>query len=192
MDIWSQLIQGFVTAGTPVNLLWAFVGCALGTAVGVLPGIGPATAVAMLLPITAKVDATASMIFFAGIYYGADADPAATPRQRAAAKLEVLHRAAGRDKDLSRVLQMRLEAAEGAARVRGLEELVFGIEAEPRSELDGRTGSGRLAARVDDGSGRHSAVLRRPPSSWGLWGRVSGRRDGRGRRSGPGRWKRRG
>ena len=71
MDIWNQLIQGFMTAGTPVNLLWAFVGCALGTAVGVLPGIGPATAVAMLLPITTKVDATASMIFFAGIYYGA-------------------------------------------------------------------------------------------------------------------------
>jgi putative tricarboxylic transport membrane protein len=71
MDIWSQLLQGFVTAGTPVNLLWAFVGCALGTAVGVLPGIGPATAVAMLLPITTQVDVTASMIFFAGIYYGA-------------------------------------------------------------------------------------------------------------------------
>ena len=71
MEIWNQLLQGFVTAGTPVNLMWAFVGCALGTAVGVLPGIGPATAVAMLLPITAKVDATASMIFFAGIYYGA-------------------------------------------------------------------------------------------------------------------------
>ena len=60
MDIWNQLMQGFATAGTPVNLLWAFVGCALGTAVGVLPGIGPATAVAMLLPITAKVEATAS------------------------------------------------------------------------------------------------------------------------------------
>ena len=71
MEIWNHLLQGFATAGTPVNLLWAFVGCALGTAVGVLPGIGPATAVAMLLPITAKVDATASMIFFAGIYYGA-------------------------------------------------------------------------------------------------------------------------
>ena len=71
IDIWGQLMQGFATAGTPVNLLWAFVGCALGTAVGVLPGIGPATAVAMLLPITAKVEATASMIFFAGIYYGA-------------------------------------------------------------------------------------------------------------------------
>ena len=36
MEIWNQLLQGFVTAGTPVNLLWAFVGCALGTAVGVL------------------------------------------------------------------------------------------------------------------------------------------------------------
>ncbi|MCF8168222.1 MAG: tripartite tricarboxylate transporter permease, partial [Rhodoferax sp.] len=71
MDVWNHLMQGFATAGTPVNLMWAFVGCALGTAIGVLPGIGPATAVAMLLPITAKVDATASMIFFAGIYYGA-------------------------------------------------------------------------------------------------------------------------
>jgi putative tricarboxylic transport membrane protein len=71
MDIFNQLLQGFVTAGTPVNLLWCFVGCALGTAVGVLPGIGPAVAVAMLLPITAKVEPTASMIFFAGIYYGA-------------------------------------------------------------------------------------------------------------------------
>ena len=42
MDIFNQLMQGFVTAATPVNLLWCFVGCALGTAVGVLPGIGPA------------------------------------------------------------------------------------------------------------------------------------------------------
>jgi putative tricarboxylic transport membrane protein len=71
MDILNALLQGFATAISPANLLWALVGCALGTAVGVLPGIGPATAVAMLLPITAKVDATASMIFFAGIYYGA-------------------------------------------------------------------------------------------------------------------------
>ncbi len=71
MDILNALLQGFATAITPVNLLWALVGCALGTAVGVLPGIGPAVAVAMLLPITAKVEVTASMIFFAGIYYGA-------------------------------------------------------------------------------------------------------------------------
>ena len=70
-DILGLLWQGFQTAGTPINLLWALVGCTLGTAVGVLPGIGPATAVAMLLPITLKVEPTASMIFFAGIYYGA-------------------------------------------------------------------------------------------------------------------------
>ena len=71
MELWTQLAGGFATAATPVNLLWALLGCTLGTAVGVLPGIGPATAVAMLLPITLKVEPTASMIFFAGIYYGA-------------------------------------------------------------------------------------------------------------------------
>ncbi|WP_348754311.1 tripartite tricarboxylate transporter permease [uncultured Aquincola sp.] len=71
MDVWNQLLQGFATAGTPINLLWALLGCTIGTAIGVLPGIGPATAVAMLLPITLQVEPTGSMIFFAGIYYGA-------------------------------------------------------------------------------------------------------------------------
>jgi putative tricarboxylic transport membrane protein len=71
MDVFNQLMQGFATAATPINLLWCLAGTALGTAIGVLPGIGPAVAVAMLLPITVKVEATASMIFFAGIYYGA-------------------------------------------------------------------------------------------------------------------------
>lgn len=71
MDTWNALLQGFAVAATPINLVWALLGCTIGTAVGVLPGIGPATAVAMLLPITLKVDPTASMIFFAGIYYGA-------------------------------------------------------------------------------------------------------------------------
>ncbi len=71
MDTLNLLMQGFATAISLSNLLWCLVGCVLGTAVGVLPGIGPAVAVAMLLPITAKVDVTASMIFFAGIYYGA-------------------------------------------------------------------------------------------------------------------------
>ena len=71
MELWNHLLGGFATVGTPINMLWAFIGCAVGTAVGVLPGIGPAVAVAMLLPITSQVDVTASMIFFAGIYYGA-------------------------------------------------------------------------------------------------------------------------
>jgi putative tricarboxylic transport membrane protein len=71
MDLAQQLMLGFATAASPINLLWAFVGCALGTAIGVLPGLGPAVTVAMLLPITSQVEPTASMIFFAGIYYGA-------------------------------------------------------------------------------------------------------------------------
>lgn len=71
LDTWNQLLGGFATAATPMNLLWAFIGCAVGTGVGVLPGLGPAVTVAMLLPITSQVEPTASMIFFAGIYYGA-------------------------------------------------------------------------------------------------------------------------
>jgi putative tricarboxylic transport membrane protein len=70
-EILTQLMGGFATAATPLNLLWALAGCALGTAIGVLPGLGPAVTVAMLLPITGQVEPTASMIFFAGIYYGA-------------------------------------------------------------------------------------------------------------------------
>ena len=71
MDTINLLMQGFATALSPVNLLWALAGCILGTAIGVLPGLGPAVTVAMLLPITSQVEPTASMIFFAGIYYGA-------------------------------------------------------------------------------------------------------------------------
>jgi len=70
-DTLNLLLGGFATAATPLNLLWALAGCALGTAIGVLPGLGPAVTVAMLLPITGQVEPTASMIFFAGIYYGA-------------------------------------------------------------------------------------------------------------------------
>jgi putative tricarboxylic transport membrane protein len=71
METLNLLMGGFATALSPVNLLWALAGCMLGTAIGVLPGLGPAVTVAMLLPITGQVDVTASMIFFAGIYYGA-------------------------------------------------------------------------------------------------------------------------
>ena len=49
----------------------AVVGVVLGTAIGVLPGLGPALTIALLLPITYKVDATGAFILFAGIYYGA-------------------------------------------------------------------------------------------------------------------------
>jgi putative tricarboxylic transport membrane protein len=65
------LASGFEVALKPVNLLWGFIGVTLGTFVGVLPGVGPALTVAMLLPLTVKLDPTGALIMFAGIYYGA-------------------------------------------------------------------------------------------------------------------------
>jgi len=70
MDSISLLLDGFGTALTPVNLAFAALGVLLGTAIGVLPGIGPAMAVALLLPVTYGLSPTAAFIMFAGIYYG--------------------------------------------------------------------------------------------------------------------------
>ena len=71
METLDLLAQGFAVALTPINLMWCLVGVFVGTAVGVLPGIGPGLTIALLLPLTYKVDATAAFILFAGIYYGA-------------------------------------------------------------------------------------------------------------------------
>jgi putative tricarboxylic transport membrane protein len=71
MDTLALLAHGFAVALQPGNLAWALAGVFLGTAVGVLPGIGPALTIALLLPITFSVDATGAFILFAGIYYGA-------------------------------------------------------------------------------------------------------------------------
>jgi putative tricarboxylic transport membrane protein len=70
MENIDWLIQGFEQAATPMNLLYAVIGVLLGTAVGVLPGIGPAMTVALLLPITYNVSPSAAFIMFAGIFYG--------------------------------------------------------------------------------------------------------------------------
>lgn len=70
MEALGLLADGFAVALQPMNLLWALVGVTLGTAVGVLPGLGPALTIALLLPITFHVPATAAFIMFAGIYYG--------------------------------------------------------------------------------------------------------------------------
>ena len=67
----DALLSGFAVALTPTNLFWGLLGVTLGTAVGVLPGVGPALTVAMLLPLTVKLDPTGALIMFAGIYYGA-------------------------------------------------------------------------------------------------------------------------
>ena len=70
MDALHSLLHGLAIAAQPLNLLFALIGVLLGTAVGVLPGIGPALTVALLLPITFKLDPGGSLIMFAGIYYG--------------------------------------------------------------------------------------------------------------------------
>ncbi|MDP3548104.1 MAG: tripartite tricarboxylate transporter permease [Phreatobacter sp.] len=70
METLSLLGNGLTIAIQPMNLLFALIGVLLGTAVGVLPGIGPAMTVALLLPITFKMDPAGSLIMFAGIYYG--------------------------------------------------------------------------------------------------------------------------
>ncbi|GLU48498.1 tripartite tricarboxylate transporter permease [Nocardiopsis ansamitocini] len=64
------LMGGFAAALTPANLLWALIGVTLGTAVGVLPGLGSAMAVALLLPVTFKLDPTGAFIMFTAVYYG--------------------------------------------------------------------------------------------------------------------------
>ncbi|QJR14526.1 tripartite tricarboxylate transporter permease [Usitatibacter palustris] len=71
METLQALMGGFAVALTANNLMLAFLGALLGTAVGVLPGVGPAVTVALLLPLTTKVEPTGALIMFAGIYYGA-------------------------------------------------------------------------------------------------------------------------
>jgi putative tricarboxylic transport membrane protein len=71
MGPFNDLMQGFGTALTPVHVGMCFLGVFLGQVVGVLPGIGPSAAIALLLPLTFGADPTAALIMFAGIYYGA-------------------------------------------------------------------------------------------------------------------------
>jgi TctA family transporter len=71
MDLFTNLALGFGVAFTAQNLVYAFVGCLLGTLIGVLPGIGPLATIAMLLPATYSLPSVSALIMLAGIYYGA-------------------------------------------------------------------------------------------------------------------------
>jgi putative tricarboxylic transport membrane protein len=71
MSTLDSLGLGFANALTVANLGWALLGATLGTAIGVLPGVGPALTVAVLLPITFGLDPVSAFIMFGGIYYGA-------------------------------------------------------------------------------------------------------------------------
>lgn len=70
MDSIAGILAGFGDVLTPVNLLYVFVGAVIGTAVGVLPGLGSAMAVALLLPITFTLEPLSALVMFAGIYFG--------------------------------------------------------------------------------------------------------------------------
>ncbi|MGE0119004.1 MAG: tripartite tricarboxylate transporter permease [Dongiaceae bacterium] len=72
MEILQNLLFGFQVAMSPSNFLHCFIGALLGTMVGILPGVGPITAIAVLLPVTMQLDPIASLIMLAGIYYGAN------------------------------------------------------------------------------------------------------------------------
>jgi putative tricarboxylic transport membrane protein len=71
MELFDNLSLGFGVAFTGQNLIYAFIGCLLGTLIGVLPGIGPLATIAMLLPATYALPPVAALIMLAGIYYGA-------------------------------------------------------------------------------------------------------------------------
>ncbi len=71
MEFFDYLRLGFGISLTYSNLLYCFIGVSLGTAIGVLPGLGPVGTIAILLPITFKMDLISSIIMLAGIYYGA-------------------------------------------------------------------------------------------------------------------------
>src|SRR3989304_4428570 len=69
--MWSDIFCGFQVATLPMNLLFCFLGVLMGTLVGVLPGIGPIGAMAILLPATFRMTPVAAIIMLAGIFYGA-------------------------------------------------------------------------------------------------------------------------
>src|ERR671931_161284 len=71
MDFLAHLAQGFSVALSPWNLLYGFVGALIGTAIGVLPGLGAPATIALLLPVTYRRDPTSAVIMLAGIFYGA-------------------------------------------------------------------------------------------------------------------------
>ncbi len=69
--MWEGILVGLQTALDPFNLLMVVVGCFAGTFIGMLPGLGPISAVALMIPITYNLDPSSGIILMAGVYYGA-------------------------------------------------------------------------------------------------------------------------
>src|SRR5450756_223359 len=71
MDFFEHLAGGFAVALSASNLFYCAIGAILGTAIGVLPGLGPPATIALLLPVTFKMDPVSAVIMLSGIFYGA-------------------------------------------------------------------------------------------------------------------------
>ena len=71
METLNHILDGFAVCLQPINLLYTLIGCFLGTIVGVLPGLGPAAGIALLVPVTYGMNPASALIMLAGIYYGA-------------------------------------------------------------------------------------------------------------------------
>jgi putative tricarboxylic transport membrane protein len=71
VDTLTHILDGFAVCLQPVNLWYTFVGCFLGTIIGVLPGIGPSATIALLIPVTYGMNPTSALIMMCGIFYGA-------------------------------------------------------------------------------------------------------------------------
>src|SRR5256885_16405303 len=78
-DVLSNIIMGFGVALSWQNIGLCFLGCVIGTAIGVLPGIGPLTTMAMILPITFWIPPVGALIMLAGVFYGAPYCGSTTP-----------------------------------------------------------------------------------------------------------------
>ena len=70
IPVWSNLLHGFGIVASLQNLSWLFVGVVLGTIVGVMPGLGSLSTMAILLPMTFGMDPVAAVIMLTGIHYG--------------------------------------------------------------------------------------------------------------------------
>jgi putative tricarboxylic transport membrane protein len=68
--MWDNVLTGFQTALTPQNLLFCLIGVVLGTVIGLLPGLGSTTGVALLMPLTLAMEPVTALIMLAGLYYG--------------------------------------------------------------------------------------------------------------------------
>ncbi|QTF94072.1 tripartite tricarboxylate transporter permease [Halomonas sp. BM-2019] len=71
MEAFSNLMYGFSIALEPINILYVFAGVFAGTIIGMLPGLGPISALALMIPLTFGMDPSSGLILMAGVYYGA-------------------------------------------------------------------------------------------------------------------------